>query len=227
MLFLIDLSTRRVEIAGIATKANRLWMDQVARNLCDDGDGFLTGKRYPIHDRDPRFMADFLETLAVSGVKSGKLPPRSPNLNAHAERFVRTIQESCLGRMILFGEGSLRRAMHEFVGHCHDHPGSVACRSSRSDPAPRAAGRDAELPLSAGRLREEEPGSDSMVTINRSAGGGRSLRRSVASRGDLNRTASFCGRGWRRFEFLDGTPSDRETIEIPKPSDTLKVVAQS
>jgi transposase InsO family protein len=119
VLFLIDLSTRRVEIAGIATKADGIWMDQVARNLCDAGDGFLTGKRYLIHDRDPLFTAEYLGALAASGVKSVKLPPRSPNLNAHAERFVRTIKESCLDRMILFGEGSLRKAIHEFVAHYH------------------------------------------------------------------------------------------------------------
>jgi len=119
MLFLIDLSTRRVEIAGIATKANGLWMDQVARDLCDDGDGFLTGKRYLIHDRDPRLTTESFGTLATSGVKSVKLPPQSPNLNAHAERFVRTIKASRLDRMILFGEGSLRKAIHEFVAHCH------------------------------------------------------------------------------------------------------------
>jgi hypothetical protein len=119
VLFLIDLSTRRVEIAGIAAKANRLWMGQVARNLCDDGDGFLTRKRYLIHDRDPLFTAESLGTLAASGVKSVKLPPQSPNLNPHAERFLRSIKESCLDRMILFGEGSLRRAMHEFVEHYH------------------------------------------------------------------------------------------------------------
>ena len=60
---LIDLSTRRVAIAGIATKADGIWMDQVARNLCDAGDGFLTGKRYLIHDRDPLFTAEFLGAL--------------------------------------------------------------------------------------------------------------------------------------------------------------------
>jgi hypothetical protein len=76
VLFLIDLSTRRVEIAGIATKADGIWMDQVARNLCDDGDGFLTGKRYLIHNRDPLFTTVFLATLGASGVKSTKLPPR-------------------------------------------------------------------------------------------------------------------------------------------------------
>jgi transposase InsO family protein len=118
-LFLIDLSTRRVEIAGIATKADGIWVDQVARNFCDDGEGLLTGKRYLIHDRDPLFATEFLGTLAASGVKSVKLPPRSPNLNPHAERFVRTIKESCLDRMVLFGEGSLRKTIHEFVADDH------------------------------------------------------------------------------------------------------------
>jgi transposase InsO family protein len=119
VLFLIDLSTRRVEIAGIAAQANGLWMAQVARNLSDDVEGFLMGKRYLIHDRDPLYTAEFLGTLGTAGVKSVKLPPRSPNLNAHAERFVRTIKESCLERVILFGEGSLRKAIHEFIAHYH------------------------------------------------------------------------------------------------------------
>jgi putative transposase len=119
VLFLIDLSTRRVEIAGIAAKADGIWMTQVARNFCDDQDGFLTGKRYLIHDRDPLFTAEFQEMLGASGVKSVKLPPRSPNLNSHAERFVRTIKESCLNRMILLGEGSLRKTVREFLAHYH------------------------------------------------------------------------------------------------------------
>ena len=119
VLVFIDLSSRRVEIAGVARQANGLWMSQVARNLTDAGEGFLVGKRYLIHDRDPLFTAEFQATLAASGVQSVKLPPRSPNLNAHAERFVRTIKESCLERLILFGEGSLRKALHEFVEHYH------------------------------------------------------------------------------------------------------------
>jgi putative transposase len=119
VLFFIDLASRRVQIAGLARQANGLWMSQVARNLSDAAEGFLVGKRYLIHDRDPLFTAEFLEVVGSSGVKSVKLPPRSPNLNAHAERFVRTIKESCLERMILFGEGSLRRAIREFVRHYH------------------------------------------------------------------------------------------------------------
>src|SRR5712692_1089261 len=76
-------------------------------------------KRYLIHDRDPLFTAEFLSMLAEVGVKSIKLLPRSPNLNAYAERFVRSIKESCLERMILFGEGSLRKGIQEFITHYH------------------------------------------------------------------------------------------------------------
>jgi hypothetical protein len=76
------------------------------------------GKRYLIHDRDPLFTDDFLRTLKDAGVESVRLPARSPNLNAHAERFVRSIKESCLERLILFGESSLRSAVQNFVSEC-------------------------------------------------------------------------------------------------------------
>jgi transposase InsO family protein len=107
VLFLMDLSTRRVHIAGIASRANGLWMAQVAR------------KRYLIHDRDPLYTDEFLRILRGAGVESVKLPPQSPNLNAHAERSVRTIKESYWERMILFGEASPRKAISEFVAHYH------------------------------------------------------------------------------------------------------------
>jgi len=119
VLFFIDLSTRRVKIAGIGAQANGLWMSQIARELSDPVDGLLLGKRFLVHDRDPLFTAEFQKMLLEVGIGSVKLPPRSPNLNAYAERFVRTIKESCLDRLILFGEGSLRRAVREFVAHYH------------------------------------------------------------------------------------------------------------
>jgi putative transposase len=119
VLFFMDLSTRKVEIAGIAIAAHGLWMSQIGRNLTDTVDGILHGKCYLIHDRDPLFTAEFLRMLADVGVKSVKLPPRSPNLNAYAERFVRSIKESCLERMIFFGEESLRKGIREFVLHYH------------------------------------------------------------------------------------------------------------
>src|SRR5215475_4787245 len=98
VLFFIDLSTRRVEIGGISSSANGMWIAQIGRNLTDAVDGFFTGKRYLIHDRDPLYTREFLATLATVGIKSVKLPPQSPNLTAYAERFVRTIREDCLGQ---------------------------------------------------------------------------------------------------------------------------------
>jgi putative transposase len=119
VLFFLELSTRRVEVAGIAAKPNGPWMTQIARNLTDCVDGFFIGKRYLIHDRDPLYTNEFLDMLGDVGVQSVKLPRRSPNLNAYAERFVRTIKESCLDRMIWFGEDALRRGISEFISHYH------------------------------------------------------------------------------------------------------------
>jgi len=119
VLFFIDLATRKVEIAGVASVANGLWMSQIGRNVTDAMEGVLRGKRYLIHDRDPLFTREFLGLLEGIGVASVALPPRSPNLNAYAERFVRSIKESCLERMIWFGEEALRKGIQEFVLHYH------------------------------------------------------------------------------------------------------------
>jgi putative transposase len=80
VLFFIELSTRKVEIAGITSVANGLWMTQPARNITNPVDGFLKGKQYLIHDRDPLYTAEFLTMLEGVGVKSVRLPARSPNL---------------------------------------------------------------------------------------------------------------------------------------------------
>jgi transposase InsO family protein len=119
VFFVIDLATRRVHIGGIHRNPDGAWIEQVGRNLVDAEEGFLRGRRYLIHDRDPLFTQHFQHALATAGVQAVKLPPRSPNLNAHAERFVRTIKESCLDRMIIFGECALRQTILEFVTHYH------------------------------------------------------------------------------------------------------------
>ena len=87
--------------------------------MTDAFDGFLMDVRYLILDRDRIYTEAFRELLKNAGVKSVRLPPRSPNLNAYAERFVRTIKETCLDRMIFFGEDSLRSAINEFVAYYH------------------------------------------------------------------------------------------------------------
>jgi len=119
IFFVMRLATREVRVAGIVPTANGMWMQQVARNLTDPVDGFLRGCRFLLYDRSSLFTGQFREVLRAVGIESVRLPPRSPNLNAFAERFVRTIKESCLDQMILFGESSLRKAIHEFVEHYH------------------------------------------------------------------------------------------------------------
>jgi putative transposase len=119
VFFCMELSSRRVHIAGISECPYGAWMKQIGRNLTDPFDGFLAGMRYIILDRDPLYSDEFRGLLKQAGVKVIRLPARSPNLNAYAERFVRTIKESCLNQMIFFGENSLRRAANEFVEYYH------------------------------------------------------------------------------------------------------------
>jgi len=119
VLFVIDLASRRVEIAGLVHQTHAAWMQQIARNLTDAVDGFLLGHRYLIMDRDPLFAAEFRALLAASGTKSVRLPARSPNLNAFAERFVGSIRRECLARVIPLGERHLRQLVREYVDHYH------------------------------------------------------------------------------------------------------------
>lgn len=118
-LFVIDLKSRRVHIAGSTPNPDERFMAQAARNLTDCEDGFLLPHRFLIIDRDTKFSSQFRRTLDREDIRVILTPKRAPNCNAYAERFVRSIKEECLGRMILFGEHSLRRALHEYVDHYH------------------------------------------------------------------------------------------------------------
>ena len=94
-------------------------MKQIARNLTDADEGFLNGTRYLIHDRDPLFTEAFRGVLGSSGVRALKLSARSPDLNAYAERFVRSIKSECLAQIIPLGERHLRTAVKEYTEHYH------------------------------------------------------------------------------------------------------------
>ena len=117
VLFFIGLSTRKVQIAGIASVANGLLMNQIGRNATDAVDGILKGKRYLIHDRDPLFTSEFLKLVGETGVESVKLPARSPNF----ERLCRAIRAHDQG--VVSGATDpvrrrpVRRAAAEFVMH--------------------------------------------------------------------------------------------------------------
>jgi putative transposase len=119
VLFVIDIQTRRVQIAGIVHQPYEEWMKQIARNLTDAVDGFLIGKRYFIHDRDPVFTETFRSILQKSAIKPLKLPAKSPNLNAFAERFVLSIKSECLNKIIPLSESHLRAIVENYVTHYH------------------------------------------------------------------------------------------------------------
>ena len=119
VFFVIALQSRRVTIAGIHPQPYGAWMEQMARNLTDPVDGCLRRARYLIHDRDPLYTRVFGEILEGGGVQPIRLPPKSPNLNAYAERFVRSIKEECLSRVVPLGEAHLRLLVREYVEHYH------------------------------------------------------------------------------------------------------------
>jgi len=119
VLVVMDLATRRVQIAGITPHPTAAFMQQCARQLTDPFEGFLSGKRYLIHDRDTKFTPAFDGLRKASGVEPIVLPPRSPNLNAHCERFVRSIKEEALEQMVMLGERSLYYAIHQYLAHSH------------------------------------------------------------------------------------------------------------
>jgi putative transposase len=128
LLFVISLADRIVNIVGMTTRPDEAWMLQATRNLIDAESGSMRGKGYLILDRDTNYTDQFRRLIRSSGTNVIRLPPRSPNLNAHAERFVRSIKYECLDRMIFMGQASCRRAVAEYANHCHrerNHQASV------------------------------------------------------------------------------------------------------
>ena len=115
VLVFMDLSTRKVYLGGITANPNTAWMMQMAKNVTDVFGGFLLGKRFLIMDRDSKYCEAFRHILSTSGIEPIRLPPRSPNLNAYMERFVKSIKYECTDRLVLIGERSLYRAVDQYL----------------------------------------------------------------------------------------------------------------
>jgi transposase InsO family protein len=116
-LFVIELRSRVVHVCGTTATPDGQWMKQGARPLTDGMDGFACGKTHLIIDRDTKYGQGFRQILEGAGVNIVLCPPRAPQCNAIAERFVRSIKEECLSRLICFGEVHLRSAISHFVAH--------------------------------------------------------------------------------------------------------------
>jgi hypothetical protein len=119
VLFFMHVESRKVHIAGVTSHPDDHWMRQMARNVTMEEWGFLKQCRYLLHDRDTKYTESFRAILKASHVIAVRLPAHSPNLNAHAERWVRSAKEECLSKLILFGERSLRRALECSLVHYH------------------------------------------------------------------------------------------------------------
>ena len=142
-LFVIDLASRRVQILGSTAHPEALFMRQVVRELTRADDGRLGPSHVLICDRDAKWSPEVHSALRDAGVRVVVTPIRAPNANAHAERFVRSIKEECLDRLIPIGETHFRRAVTEFVEHYHherNHQGLGNALIAAS-PATGASGR--------------------------------------------------------------------------------------
>ena len=140
-LFVLDLKSRRVEIVGSTRNPDAAFMGQAARRLTDAVDGFLARHRVLICDRDRKWTDGFKALLEGAGVRIVRTPVQAPNANAYAERFVRSIREECLERLILFGEQRLLHVLKEFVVHYHEERNHQGIGNDLLAPGPRAVGR--------------------------------------------------------------------------------------
>ena len=117
VFFFIDLSTRRVFLAGCTGHPNRDWVTQQARNLSwRIGEGELAPKIL-IRDRDSKFGTAFDEIFRSEAIEVVKTPPRSPTANAFSERWVQSARRECLDRMLIFGERHLLAVLAQYVDH--------------------------------------------------------------------------------------------------------------
>jgi putative transposase len=118
-VFVIDLASRRVQILGSTPHPEALFMEQIVRTLTMAEDGPAQALQILICDRDRKWSGDVRRQLWDAGTRVVFTPERAPNANAYAERFVRSIKEECLDRLIPIGERHFRRAVAEYVEHYH------------------------------------------------------------------------------------------------------------
>jgi transposase InsO family protein len=118
-VFVIDLASRRVQILGSTPHPETLFMQQIVRTLTLAEAGVVGLPRVLICDRDRKWSRHVRRRLRDAGIRVVLIPERAPNANAYAERFVRSIKEECLDRIVPLGERHFRRAVAEFVGHYH------------------------------------------------------------------------------------------------------------
>jgi putative transposase len=152
VLFFIELSTRRVHLAGCTTNPESAWIVQQARNLCMSLDQRTEPVRFLIHDRDAKFSGAFDEVFSTEGIEIIETPIRSPRANAVAERWIRTVRAECLDWLLIAGERHLQRVLGTYVNHYNQQrphrglslkaPGTALWRSDEAALSTRVHRRD-------------------------------------------------------------------------------------
>ncbi len=140
VLFFIELGTRRVHVAGCTPKPNSAWATQQGRQMVWELEEQGISIRFLIHDRDSNFSKAFDGVFACEGIKVIATPVRAPNANAYAERWVRSVREECLDKLLVINETHLRRVLHEYVTYYNNarpHQGI-----DQQSPNPRMAVRN-------------------------------------------------------------------------------------
>jgi putative transposase len=153
-VFVIDLASRRVQILGSTPHPEVVFMQQVVRTLTMNEPGARPALDVLICDRDRKWSGEVRRQLRDAGTRVVLTPARAPNANAYPERFVRSIKEECLNRLIPMGEGHFRRAVKEYVEHYHaerNHQG-IGNRLISGPPAIQMTGRVRRRPRLGGRL---------------------------------------------------------------------------
>jgi transposase InsO family protein len=117
VLFFLDIGTRRVHFAGCTACPTAAWVAQQARNLGWTLQGETRTFRYLIRDRDAKYPPGFDAVFADEGIEIVRTPYRTPQANTFAERWVRTVRTECLDRLLIVGEGHLRRVLTEYTAH--------------------------------------------------------------------------------------------------------------
>ena len=140
--FVIELQSRRVQILGSTPYPDEAFVIQCLRSVTNESDALLQRGKILVCDRDPKWSRAVEQWLLTAGVRVVRTPPSAPNCNAHTERFVRSVKEERLQRVVPLGESHLRRTLREFVAHYHrerNHQG-LANELIESPPAERRAG---------------------------------------------------------------------------------------